>query len=209
MGAITTMPLAYAGNKEPAVTFTSINEVDVITFSTMNSGWLDPMAKFDEEFGKMVKSAQEQNSYTLTDEERNRARQMVAGKPRFKLMSELSTQNNLVIYRLGIFMPDDVQLKLDGRGSLSFELEFPDGQRASITDQGIICPYKSIPIDKWADTRNGLVTFTSAFNQGRPGDWPNTVFVRLPRSVLGFRVTKVTLTDRAEIVMPKRTVVYK
>lgn len=190
--------------KSTSIEFIPINSYEILDFTSVNDGWLDPAAKFEEELQRLSKAG---GGYKPSKAEMSMLREAVGSTDKYKLLAKLASEQH-VIFRLGIMMPDDVQLHIE-HACLNFELQRDDGRTISIVDAGVICPLTTTPMKEWADSRSAQVVLTNSFSKGRPGDWPVIVYVRMPRSVLGAKVLKVTPTDKLGIVYSQQPVIFR
>lgn len=180
--------------------FVVINSFGDIAFSGYEKSWDDPSKNFEQDLNKTVKEVENRLSRRLTREEvediRTEMLKRFAASGNRGLTAHL-VKLNYVVYRLGIQIPDDVNLRFDGPGALKLVLRGGDGQPLQVLDAGIILIKKHKPADDWIDTRNsGLVLMNNRFNKGAPPELPNVVLVCLPRAYYELPVISVEPTDK-------------
>ncbi len=201
---------ASAGSAATPVTFTPLNSLEGIEFAAVSSGWLDPGAAIDKQIQEHVTWMRARRpGYKITPAGRAEIIRSMAENDQYKLFTSLNDQPSLVTYRLGIYLPEGCQMIFQGREAIRLKVRRADGVIVTIADGGIICPHRAAPLSVWDDTRKGRVVFTSQFNAGKPGDWPNIAIILLPRALLGSEVLEVMPTERLEIVHPQGRLSYK
>jgi thiol-disulfide isomerase/thioredoxin len=184
------------------VNFIPINETPdgVLSFSGFDKSWDDPLQSMRQDIDNLAKQAEDKRGQRFTNKERRdfekRAIEFMSTSKVRSMTVTLATNPNIVVYRLGINIPDNVKISLKGVGALRFTLRRPDGQIIEATDIGIICILKHKPADSWKDTRLGPVLMDNHFNKGAPADIPNVVVVCLPRAYFGMEVVNVTATEK-------------
>lgn len=194
--------LLFSTVVQAKVNFVPINETPdgVLSFSGFDKSWDDPLQSRQQDVDKLAKQAEEKRGQRFTNKERRdfekRAIEFMSTSKVRSLTVTLAANPNIVVYRLGINIPDNVKIGFNGVGALRFTLRRPDGQIIETTDMGIICILKHKPADSWKDTRLGPVLMDNHFNKGAPADIPNVVIVCLPRAYFGMTVVNVTATDK-------------
>ncbi len=100
-----------------------------------------------------------------------------------------------VSYRMGIQIPEGVNLRFKAKGSLLLTIKTNDNQVVEVLDLGIVFPKQSRDITKWADTANGAVRINAGFTEDLPSDYPVMAFVQVPRKYQDCEVLEVTATN--------------
>jgi len=180
--------------------FVAISNIGDITFLGYEKSWDDPSQNLQRDLDAAVKEVESRLNRRLTRKE--------VGDIRSEMLKRFAASSNraltahlvkldCVVYRLGIQIPDDVQLRFDGPGALALVLRGGDGQALRVPDAGIILIKKHRPADDWIDTRHGgPVLMDNRFNKGAPPELPNVVLVCLPRAYYGLPVIGVETTDK-------------
>lgn len=182
--------------------FVPINQTPdgVLIFSGYNESWSRPIDNLKPQLGTAIQIEEKQRGRRLQREERvefikEQLEIMVDEIPSLKLSATLAREQ-VIVYRLGVYIPDQVDLLFNGVGALIFTIRGGDGSEIQVPDIGIICIKKHRPSDDWKDTRDGPVRMDNKFNKGASPDLPNVVLVRLPSSYFGMEVLRVTTTDK-------------
>lgn len=181
--------------------FVTINQTPdgVLSFSGYNESWTNPIKNLEPQIAQAIQMAERQKGRKLRREERSNliseSIETLTKIDSVKLSATLAREQ-VIVYRLGLDIPDQVDLLFNGLGALIFTIRGGNGSEIQVPDIGIICILKHNPADRWEDTRNGPVRMNNRFNKGAPADLPNVVLVRLPASYFGMEVLRVSTTDK-------------
>ncbi len=182
--------------------FVPINQTPdgILGFSGYNESWSDPIKNLQPRLDTVIKIEEKARGRRLRREERTevirRHLELIVDEVSSLKLSATLAREQVIVYRLGLDIPDQVDLLLKGPGALIFTVRGGDGSEIQVPDIGIICILKHNPADSWEDTRAGEVRMNNKFNKGAPADLPNVVLVRLPISFFGMEVLRITTTDK-------------
>jgi hypothetical protein len=183
--------------------FIVISNFGDISFLGYENSWDDPAKNLEQDLNTTVKDVENRLGRPLTTKEigdlRSEMLKKFTGSSKRGLTAHLVTLN-YIVYRLGIQIPDKVNLRFNGPGALKLILRGGDGQPLQVPDAGIILIKKHKPADDWINTRNNdPVLMDNHFNKGAPPELPNVVLVCLPRAYYGLPVIGVEPTDKFSI----------
>lgn len=182
--------------------FVPINQTSdgVLVFSGYNESWSRPIDNLKPQLDTAIQIEERQRGRRLRREERTEfikeQLEIMADEIHGLKLSATLAREQVIVYKLGLEIPDQVDLLFNGPGVLVFTVRGGDGSEIQVPDIGIICIKKHRPSDDWEDTRNGPVRMNNKFNRGASPDLPNVVLVRLPSSYFGMEVLRVTTTDK-------------
>jgi hypothetical protein len=187
-----TIVVAVAWAKPNFVVINSVGEID---FSDYEKSWDDPRENLQPDVDVNVKLTESQVGRHLTVDEIEHIREVVIKKAATikerKLTAYLANIPRTVVYRLGIQIPDDVDIRLSGPGALMLTFRGGDGKPIQVPDLAIVCILKHNPADKWATTYDGQVLLNNSFNKGAPADLPKVVLVCVSDAYYGMELLNV------------------
>lgn len=154
------------------------NGQDELDLFQYKEGWLDPREAINKSADRLHQESGGMPKQTIL----YNMRQM----DKYKLLFLLDSQD-LVVYRVGVDVPPELMINFNQPGALTLTMTSQE-----VADHGIIVPSDFSPISNWADSRRQVATLSRGSNDGKPAGWPNIIFVLMPRSSYGQRVTKVT-----------------
>ncbi len=175
----------------PTLGYFTYGDQDSLRLFQYKTGWADPKEIIEQTVNRMhLESGGMPKDIALS---------FLKEDPRYQMLFILSEKYpNLVIYRIGVEVPPELEINFHYDGALNFHFTNAKGKKVEVPDSGIIIPLEFLPIQHWTDSRNGLAILTSNSNQGKPSGSPNIIFALLPRVAKNHKVEKVTATTRLD-----------
>lgn len=176
----------------PTIGYLAYGNQDTLRLFQYKSGWLDPK--------KEIEKAVDHMHLISGGMPKNTALNNIKDDPRYQLLFILSERYpNLVVYRIGVEVPPELEINFRYDGALNFHFTNAKGKKVEVPDSGVLIPLEYLPIQHWTDSRNGLATLSSDSNKGKPNGYPNIIFVLMPRVANNHKVEKVTATTQLDL----------